>query len=239
MKPDPPNKTNPSLLKRLVGIAVTFSLSLGLCVALWVITNGLAAWAYQYLQQHHVVPAEPVSRTLLHFAAAGDGDGVEHFSPSENLERPELDHLKAAAEHARVAKRPLDIAIYAFTDRIVAALLVREAEQGTVIRIYRDGEQFQNEERNAGRFREQSTTAMFRGQRNIQVRVKLPSPSDLMHLKAWSDGEVLREGSANWSPAALKRQDNNLRFSRDPNEVKEFEADFEVMWNRGSNTILQ
>src|SRR5262249_2577481 len=85
-------------------------------------------------------------------SANADQDG-EHFSPSENLERLELDHLKAAAEHARAAKRPLDIAIYAFTDRILADLLVREAEQGTVIRIYRDGEQYENEERNAARFR--------------------------------------------------------------------------------------
>ena len=150
-----------------------------------------------------------------------------------------MDQLKVAAEHARATKRPLDIAIYAFTDRILAALLVREAEQGTVIRIYRDGEQYQNEERNAARFRDQSTTAMFRGQRNIHVRVKPPSPSDLMHLKAWSDGEVLREGSANWSPAALKRQDNNVRFSRNADEVKAFEADFEAMWNRPLNTIVQ
>jgi hypothetical protein len=60
-----------------------------------------------------------------------------------------------------------------------------------------------------------------------------------MHLKAWSDGEVLREGSANWSPAALKRQDNNVRFSRNAEEVKTFEAGFEAMWNRPSNTIVQ
>jgi len=51
------------------------------------------------------------------------------------------------------------------------------------MRIYRDGEQYQNEERNAARFRDRSTTAMFRGQRNIHVRVKPPSPNDLMHLK--------------------------------------------------------
>ena len=206
------------------------------------ITVSLAAGAYQYLKQHHVGLAafgqEPLSTTLLH-STTHDDQGVEHFSPSENLERPEIDHLKAAAEHARAAKRPLDIAIYAFTDRILAALLVRETEQGTVMRIYRDGEQFENEERNAARFREQSTTAMFRGQRNIHVRVKPPSPSDLMHLKAWSDGAVLREGSANWSPAALKRQDNNVRFNRNPDEVKAFEAAFEAMWNRPSNTIVQ
>ena len=197
----------------------------------------LAAGGYQYMK-HHVVSAESLSAAVLN-SGASDDQGAEHFSPSENLERPELDHLKAAAEHARAAKRPLDIAIYAFTERSVEALLVREAEQGTVIRIYRDGEQYENEERNAARFRDPSTTAMFRGQGNIHVRVKPPSPSDLMHLKAWSDGEVLREGSANWSPAALKRQDNNLRFSRNPDEVKAFEADFEAMWNRASNRIVQ
>jgi phosphatidylserine/phosphatidylglycerophosphate/cardiolipin synthase-like enzyme len=197
----------------------------------------LTAGGYQYLK-HHVVSAEPLSIPVSN-SGADDDQGAEHFSPSENLERPELDHLKAAAERARAAKRPLDIAIYAFTDRILAALLVREAEQGTVMRIYRDGEQYQNEERNAARFRNQSTTAMFRGQRNIHVRVKPPSPSDLMHLKCWSDGEVLREGSANWSPAALKRQDNNVRFSLHTTEVKAFEADFEAMWNRVSNTIVQ
>ena len=204
------------------------------------ITVSLAAAGYQYLKQHHVVSAEPLS-TAVSNSVASDDQGTEHFSPSENLERPrpEMDHLKAAAEHARTAKRPLDSAIYAFTDRILAALLLREAEQGTVMRIYRDGEQYENEERNAARFRNQSTTAMFRGQRNIHVRVKPPSPSDLMHLKAWSDGDVLREGSANWSPAALKRQDNNVRFSRNANEVKAFEADFEGMWNRASNTIVQ
>src|SRR5215831_1457685 len=124
------------------------------------ITLSLAAGAYQYLKQHHAGLAafgqEPLSTTLLHSTPARDEDGVEHFSPSENLERLEMDHLKAAASHARAVKRSLDIAIYAFTDRLLAALLIREAEQGTVIRIYRDGEQYQNEERNAPRFRGQS-----------------------------------------------------------------------------------
>src|SRR5215831_6697451 len=96
---------------RLAGTAITLSLAVG---------------PYEYLKQHHVGLAafgqESLSTTLLHFA------------PSENLERLETDHLKTAAEHARAAKRPLDIAIYAFTERIVEALLVREAEQGTVIR---------------------------------------------------------------------------------------------------------
>jgi hypothetical protein len=111
------------------------------------ITLLLAAGAYQYLKQHHVGLAafgqEPLSTRLFDSAAAHDDDGAEHFSPSENLERLAMDQLKAAAEHARAAKRPLDIAIYAFTDRTLAALLVREADQGTAMRIYRDGEQYE------------------------------------------------------------------------------------------------
>jgi hypothetical protein len=89
----------------------------------------LAAGGYQYLKQHHVVSAAfrhaPFSTALSN---SGSEDDQEHFTPAENLERLEMDQLKTAAEHARAAKRPPDIAIYAFTDRIVAALLVREAE---------------------------------------------------------------------------------------------------------------
>jgi hypothetical protein len=199
-------------------MAITLSLSFCLYLAITVAATRLAAGAYQYLKQHHVVSAEPLSTAVSNSVAASDDPGAEHFSPTENLERLELGHLKAAAGHALAAKRSLDIAI---------------------MRIYRDGEQYENEERNATRFRDQSTTAMFRDQRNIHVRVKAHSPNDLMHLKAWSDGEVLREGSANWSLAALKRQDNNVRFSRNLNEVKAFEVDFEAMWNRASNTIVQ
>lgn len=80
---------------------------------------------------------------------------------------------------------------------------------------------------------------MFRGHHNVHVRVKPPSRSDLMHLKAWSDGTTLREGSANWSPAALKRQDNNVRITGDASEVKAFEGVFEVMWTRTANTVVQ
>jgi phosphatidylserine/phosphatidylglycerophosphate/cardiolipin synthase-like enzyme len=200
------------------------------------ISVSLLAGGYQFLKQHQGVSAafaRPLSSSVL------DPGGNQHFSPSENLERLEFTELSAAAERARAAGRSLDIAIYAFTDRTLADLLVRAAERGTRVRIYRDGEQYENEERNATRFRDRSTTAIFRGQRNIQLRVKPPSRGDLMHLKLWSDGQVLREGSANWSPAALKRQDNNVRFSHNAEEVKAFQADFEAMWNRPSNIVVQ
>ena len=129
--------------------------------------------------------------------------------------------------------------MYAVTDRLLCQLLIAEADRGTVVEFYRDGEQYQMEEQNGQRFHDGSVTSLFRGHENIHVRVKAPSRSNLMHLKVWTDGAVLREGSANWSPAGLKRQDNNVRFTDNPDEIKAFVADFETMWNRPGNLVIQ
>ena len=60
-----------------------------------------------------------------------------------------------------------------------------------------------------------------------------------MHLKAWSDGWILREGSANWSPSGEKEQDNTLTFLSDSASVNNFEAAFEAMWDRPDNIVVQ
>jgi phosphatidylserine/phosphatidylglycerophosphate/cardiolipin synthase-like enzyme len=199
------------------------------------LTVALLAGGYQYVRTHRL----PSPTRILAATPTADTNGLEHFSPVENLERLEIAQLKAAAEQARRSRAPLRIAMYAFTDRAVAELLIQEADRGTVVELYRDGEQYESEERNAARFRDRSTTDLFRGHRNVHIRVKPPSRSDLMHLKAWSDGTLLREGSANWSPAALKRQDNNVRFTTNGEEVRSFVNTFEAMWNRPANLVIQ
>jgi hypothetical protein len=201
----------------------------------------LAAGGYHYMRVPRlgsVQNALLTRRAPLSWAGLKQ-DGPEHFSPAENLERLELSELRAGAERARESKTPLRIAMYAFTDRALAEIVIAEADRGTVVKLYRDGEQYEIEKRNGERFRDGSVTSLFRGHENIHVRVKPPSRSDLMHLKAWSDGTVLREGSANWSPAGLKRQDNNVRFTDSPEEVKAFLADFDALWNRPTNRVIQ
>jgi phosphatidylserine/phosphatidylglycerophosphate/cardiolipin synthase-like enzyme len=155
----------------------------------------------------------------------GSTSGTEHFSPTEDLERIDVEELRAAARRLRGTRTPLNVAMYSFTDTLVARVLVEEADAGMTVRVYRDGEQFDEEER--GRQGRSSVAAIFQGHRNIQIRVKPLSRSDLTHLKCWSDGRTLRDGSANWSPAGLKRQDNEIRFTTDPKEVQEFNRDFE------------
>ena len=156
-----------------------------------------------------------------------------HLAPAEDLEQIDVDRLEGA-------QKSVDIAMYAFTDRRLADELLRLARRGVSIRIYRDGEQYEQEQRNARHYGDQTSSEEFRGERNIQVRVKAASRRDLMHLKAYAiDARLLRDGSANWSRAGEQTQDNNARFSNDPAEIRAFESDFELMWRRNDNLRVQ
>jgi phosphatidylserine/phosphatidylglycerophosphate/cardiolipin synthase-like enzyme len=165
--------------------------------------------------------------------AAGKIESENHYAPAEDLER--LD-----AEQIDRAQHTLDIAMYAFTDRWLAEALLRAAHRGVVIRIYRDREQFQEEQRHAAEHGSLSSTNLLRGVPQVHIRVKASGRRDLMHLKAYLvDGVLLRDGSANWSNAGLKDQDNNAHFTNDPGQIRQFRAQFEAMWARTNNEEVQ
>ena len=70
----------------------------------------------------------------------------------------------------------------------------------------------------------------------VEVRVK--SSQDLMHFKSYViDGNLLRTGSANWSPTGLKRQDNDVHYEMDSETAKLFAARFSQMWDRPTNFV--
>ena len=70
------------------------------------------------------------------------------------------------------------------------------------------------------------------------VGVRVKGAKDLMHLKSYAiDGQMLRSGPANWSPTGLKRQDNDVLYESSPEAVGRFEAKFEEMWTKPSNTV--
>ena len=77
------------------------------------------------------------------------------------------------------------------------------------------------------------------GEANISICVKPPS-RDYMHLKQLCvDGWLLRTGSANWSPSGEQREDDDANYSTDPNAIERFERDFEALWNRSDNIVVQ
>jgi phosphatidylserine/phosphatidylglycerophosphate/cardiolipin synthase-like enzyme len=68
------------------------------------------------------------------------------------------------------------------------------------------------------------------------VAVRVKGSRDLMHFKSYViDRTLLRTGSANWSPAGLKRQDNDVHYEVDSILAAQSEAKFESMWNRTTN----
>ena len=84
-------------------------------------------------------PAQ-LSRT----AEAGSTSAEQHFSPFENIEHIDRDRLDSA-------QRTVDIAMYAFTDRYLAEELVTLARRGVRVRIYRDRQQYEEEQHNSQR----------------------------------------------------------------------------------------
>jgi phosphatidylserine/phosphatidylglycerophosphate/cardiolipin synthase-like enzyme len=190
----------------------------------WILIVAAVAAVLWYTQQpRRTTP-------VLKQAASGTVADEDHYSPEENLEQLDLAQIDSA-------QRSLDISMYAFTDKYLAEAVRRAAQRGVQVRIYRDHSQFDDEQRKAGQHDNESTTEMFRGERNIQLRVK--HSRELMHLKAYCvDGALLRDGSANWSPSGLKRQDNNARFTTDPKAVEQYRRLFDAMWER-DNEIIQ
>ena len=161
-----------------------------------VATTGVLALAagsgYHFLTNRHSAER---SQTVSEVGGRSASIEYARFSPSENLERVEIGELRAAAQRLRRARAPLNVAMYAFTDRAIAQVLVEEADAGIEIRVYRDGEQYAAEQRESERSGRSSVASMFRGHNNIHMRVKPASRIDLMHLKCWSDGQVLREAA--------------------------------------------
>jgi phosphatidylserine/phosphatidylglycerophosphate/cardiolipin synthase-like enzyme len=114
--------------------------------------------------------------------------------------------------------------MYSFTDRRLAEIVNELAARQVEIRVYRDHDQFQDEERAAARFHEASTTPLFRGRRMIHVYIKEGSLRDLMHEKALCvAGSLLRVGSGNWSRNGLQVQDHNVYHSSGPTDIEQFE----------------
>ena len=212
------------------------------------------AWAYRYHNEHPYAH-EPTIVSVLHSASeklnsslpqvgqqlkavlpqgskgvglvhAGEGREQIFFSPSQSLERVDIGLIEQAHSSIRVA-------MYAFTDRNIAEALARQASRGVKVWIYRDRDQFGQEV-----MRRSAVAEILASQRNIHVRVK--STNELMHEKVvLIDDTILRDGSGNWSVSAARYQDNQVTVTKDTSQIAAFDRDFEEMWNRRDNLVVQ
>ncbi len=158
-----------------------------------------------------------------------------HYAPAENLEAIDLATLDKAT-------RTLDLVEYAFDDRLLAGELLTLAQRGVQIRLYRDQQQWQGEQARAKKSPAADLMAAFSGLPNVHIKVK--GQVVLAHLKSYcvdcgGASPVLRAGSANWSTQGERNQDNDLVLIRGQPAAAAFEANFEAIWARAGNQVIQ
>jgi phosphatidylserine/phosphatidylglycerophosphate/cardiolipin synthase-like enzyme len=147
-----------------------------------------------------------VAASALSMAAAGQ---EIHFSPEERLDAIDAQLIAAA-------RTSIDFASYALTDSVIIEALTAAERRGVAIRIVLDP-------------RERHDFVKL-GDLSDDVRIKRGGP--FMHLKAYSvDGVTLRTGSANFSTAGERAQDNDLVVIRDAGAAAKFDRHFEAMWD--------
>jgi phosphatidylserine/phosphatidylglycerophosphate/cardiolipin synthase-like enzyme len=162
-----------------------------------------------------------------HTAPHRNGNIEVHYSPFENLEKIDVGELQRS--HSSV-----DVLAYSLTDRVVIEALIAAARRGVHVRVYLDNEETTSEMRRTDLATE---LQMLASTSNAEVRVKRSRV--LQHTKAYVvDGQLLREGSANFSPSALKQQDNDLLLTDDQATIRGFEQNFLQEWERTDNVPL-
>lgn len=149
------------------------------------------------------------------------------YAPDNNLEAADLQMIGEA-------RYSIDAALYSLTDKPLCRALASAAERGVRVRLYRDGGQYAEEQRD-GRDSVCDADLVAAG---VEVRVK-PEDSELMHLKSYViDGRLLRTGSANISYSGEHDQDNDAVYIDSPEAVRAFERDFAEMWARSGNITI-
>jgi phosphatidylserine/phosphatidylglycerophosphate/cardiolipin synthase-like enzyme len=164
--------------------------------------------------------------------AAGRLVGTETlYAPEENLERMDVAEID-------LAQRTIDLAAFSLTDQAVVTALADRAAHGVAVRIYLDRGELQAECRGDATCARIPLHSLI-GLKGVEIRVKFSKV--LMHLKSYAvDGSLVRDGSANFSEAGERRQDNSATFTTGDETVKSFESKFTAMWFRPDNlTVAQ
>ncbi len=134
-----------------------------------------------------------------------------HYAPTENLERIDVDLIGTA-------RTSIDLAAFSLTSWAVIDALVQAHDRGVAVHVLLDRTQKQAWERLAP----------------IMDAVRVKPGGPYMHLKSYAiDGEILRTGSANFSPSGLKQQDNDLVVIRDAEQAQAFRARLQGLWGKG------
>ncbi|WP_312369763.1 phospholipase D-like domain-containing protein [Stenotrophomonas sp.] len=137
-----------------------------------------------------------------------------YFSPGDAC----MQRLRALCASAR---KTLDICVFTISDDRLSSVILDAHKRGVVVRIISDNDKVYDDGNDIRRLHESA------------IPVKVDHSEYHMHHKfALFDGKQLANGSFNWTRTATEHNDENLVVSNDPNLVRSFAQQFEVLWGR-------
>lgn len=126
---------------------------------------------------------------------------------------------KAIIENINQAQAFINIAMYTFTDKEIAASLIDAQERGVKMRVYLDRSQIE------------STYSISRLLVQKGIKVRISTNNYIMHNKfAIIDNRLLLTGSYNWTFAANNKNEENLMVVDDPEIIARYQNHFEKLW---------
>jgi len=135
-----------------------------------------------------------------------------YFSLSDNPQKAIIKNIN----HARVS---INIAMYVFTDKEIAASLINAQKRGVKVRVYLDRSQIESS----------YSASRLLVQKGIKTRIS--TNNYIMHHKfAIIDNRILLTGSYNWTFFANKRNDENLMVIDNPEIIEIFQKQFTNLW---------
>ena len=137
-----------------------------------------------------------------------------HFSPGNACRNAIVDCLHQA-------QRSADICVFTVSDDRIAEAILKTHRRGVSVRIISDNDKCNDEGSDIDQLRRQG----------VPVRID-DTPYHMHHKFALFDGELLLNGSFNWTRSASELNEENILLTSDAGLVEAFAQQFGAMWER-------
>ncbi|MBN1940811.1 MAG: phospholipase D family protein [Candidatus Diapherotrites archaeon] len=183
-------------------------------IVLFIIVIALAAFIY--FQDND--PKELIGTGLTTIMPEQTSSTKAFFCPEENCADQLIKEINSA-------EQSIHIAIYSLTHDEIADALISAGERGVEVMVLMEPQQ-------AGS--EYSDDEMLL-ENNVKVRLMKNSDGIMHHKFAVFDGKTVSTGSFNYSENADERNNENIVFISDSGIVREFEEEFQKLWDLSEN----
>lgn len=143
-----------------------------------------------------------------------EGSAGAYFSPGTGC-------LEAIRRQLRSARASLRICVFTVTDDRITSELLAAHERNVQVRIITDDEKSYDAGSDVNRLRKAG----------VAVRMD-KSPFHMHHKFAVVDGQLLVNGSYNWTRSAADSNEENVIVTDDARLVKPFIEEFDVLWDK-------